>query len=224
MLKNSFCRSDSITTWRTLGLALAGGIVIEAGLYLFSKGLQYLSGQQNKEPVFKTLFFPDAKIACKDHFTQRHGCTRSVCRFSHDENLSYGQLLKYLSSATHSIDVAVYCITGRELVAVLVELLHKSVIVRVITDDETAKESSSQVGFLRSQGIQVRQDRTPFYMHHKFFIVDGHTLINGSFNWTKSAITGNNENVTITNHRNIVAAYKAEYEKLWEKFDPQNYQ
>ena len=32
---------------------------------------------------------------------------------------------------------------------------------------------------------QVRADHTPHHMHHKFCILDGSVLMNGSFNWTQ---------------------------------------
>nr|KAG5713774.1 hypothetical protein BaRGS_024401 [Batillaria attramentaria] len=60
-------------------------------------------------------------------------------------------------------------------------------------------------------------------MHHKFVVVDDQLLINGSFNWTRNAITGNQENVIVTNHTRVVGAFKAEFEKLWEQFDPKNH-
>ena len=57
-------------------------------------------------------------------------------------------------------------------------------------------------------------------MHHKFVIVDGKTLINGSFNWTRQAVFGNNENVLITSDDLIVSKFKQEFNKLWDQFDP----
>ena len=56
-------------------------------------------------------------------------------------------------------------------------------------------------------------------MHHKFVIVDGYLLINGSFNWTRQAITGNHENILITDDSQLVRPYKQEFEKLWKEFD-----
>lgn len=58
-------------------------------------------------------------------------------------------------------------------------------------------------------------------MHHKFAIVDGSLLVNGSFNWTRNAILGNNENVQLVYDTNMVQTYKTEFEKLWRVFDPQ---
>ncbi len=70
-------------------------------------------------------------------------------------------------------------------------------------------------------GIQVRIGGSDsFYMHHKFAIVDDCHLINGSFNWSRSAITWNNENLLLTNHPEVVGTYKREFEKLWAKYEP----
>ena len=56
-------------------------------------------------------------------------------------------------------------------------------------------------------------------MHHKFALIDGKYLVNGSFNWTRQAVTGNNENVLITSDNNLVNAFKMEFNKLWKQFD-----
>ena len=66
-------------------------------------------------------------------------------------------------------------------------------------------------------GIQVRQNHgSSFFMHHKFALIDDKYLVNGSFNWTRQAVTGNNENVLITSDCNIVNAFKMEFNKLWK--------
>jgi len=69
-------------------------------------------------------------------------------------------------------------------------------------------------------GIVVRTDTSSFFMHHKFVIIDGTLLVNGSFNWTKQAITGNQENLLLTNNQGIVQPYLIEFNRLWAMFDP----
>ena len=73
--------------------------------------------------------------------------------------------------------------------------------------------------FVGVLGIQVRRNNHTFLMHHKFVIVDGEILINGSFNWTRKAVFGNNENILITKENAIVSKYIQEFNKLWDKFD-----
>lgn len=69
-------------------------------------------------------------------------------------------------------------------------------------------------------GIQVRYGQQSYLMHHKFAVVDQWLLINGSFNWTRQAIAGNNENVFITDNASIVTPYSKEFERLWALFNP----
>ena len=47
--------------------------------------------------------------------------------------------------------------------------------------------------------------------------MDSSLLINGSFNWTSSAVMGNNENVVVTNNPHIVAKFVGEFSKLWQQ-------
>ena len=69
-------------------------------------------------------------------------------------------------------------------------------------------------------GINVRTDSSSYLMHHKFVLIDGTILINGSFNWTRQAISGNQENLLITNNEKLVNCYLKEFEKLWLQFEP----
>ena len=73
---------------------------------------------------------------------------------------------------------------------------------------------------MREGGVFVRGKKQPFLMHHKFCIVDSDLLINGSFNWTETAVMGNNENVVISNNTKVVSCFVKEFEKLWSKHAP----
>ncbi|KAK7111980.1 hypothetical protein V1264_011511 [Littorina saxatilis] len=118
------------------------------------------------------------------------------------------------------MDVCVFVMTSEDLVGIVLSMHQRGVIVRVITDDEQETISGSRVWALRKAGINVRTDHSSTYMHHKFVLVDGKLIINGSFNWTRTAIIGNQENVIVTNHQKIVSAFHSEFEKLWQQFDP----
>lgn len=56
-------------------------------------------------------------------------------------------------------------------------------------------------------------------MHHKTLIVDGETLVTGSFNWSQTAEFSNYENVVVLTgrkNRSLVRAFVAEHERLWD--------
>ena len=49
-------------------------------------------------------------------------------------------------------------------------------------------------------------------------MVDGRTVLNGSFNWTRSAVLNNREDVVISQDPNLARAFNAEFERLWRAF------
>ena len=48
--------------------------------------------------------------------------------------------------------------------------------------------------------------------------MDGATLLNGSFNWTRAAVLGNEENVVISSAPELVAAFQERFEALWKQY------
>ena len=55
-------------------------------------------------------------------------------------------------------------------------------------------------------------------MHHKFALFDGERLIHGSYNWTRGAADVNYENLVDTGDPDLIAAFAAEFERLWNRF------
>eukprot|EP00041_Stephanoeca_diplocostata_P002933 m.30708 g.30708 ORF g.30708 m.30708 type:complete len:86 (+) comp13895_c0_seq5:1379-1636(+) len=43
-------------------------------------------------------------------------------------------------------------------------------------------------------------------------------VCSGSFNWTRSAVLYNRENVIITKDRSVINAFAAEFAKMWELY------
>ncbi len=167
----------------------------------------------------KVLFFPDNSYHC--------GCllskNKAVCKCTNPTS-TFQSLLKILYSAKQSLDICMFVISSRELAEVAINLHKKGVIVRVITDVEKMEIMSSQVMSFRAAGIQVRNDKSSFLMHHKFAIIDNDILVTGSFNWTYQAVTGNKENVLTTSYAPIVKPYIEEFERLWVEYNPEKSQ
>ena len=53
-------------------------------------------------------------------------------------------------------------------------------------------------------------------MHHKFAILDNHTVLTGSYNWTPESEEQNYENLLVLREPAQVEAYQREFEALWE--------
>lgn len=200
--------------------------VVFQTVYLFSKCFKGYydtwsasNASLRKPKIFhKVLFFPDSRLVCGKFFSSA-GCSYTKCRYAHYKT-SLSELLEYLNNATKSLDICVFTISCHELANAALKLHEVGIIVRIITNEEHEALSGSQIERFQSEGIRVRHDKTSFYMHHKFVVVDGSLLITGSFNWTRQAVTGNRENVLVTNNPEIVRPYVTEYEKLWQLYKP----
>ncbi len=123
-------------------------------------------------------------------------------------------------SAKRGIDVCVYTISDDRLTEVLIDAQRRGLKVRILSDNHKVHDSGSDVNRLRERGIDVRLDDTDFHMHHKFALFDGARLASGSFNWTRGASTGNEENLVVTDDVRLVRSFGARFEQLWGKFAP----
>lgn len=186
-------------------------------IYKTLKGSVQTAPKKTPKPS-QVLFFPDKNLVCKQ-FLFEGECNRRRCQFAHEET-SLSKLISVILEATESLDVCVFTINCRELADAVVKLHNDGVVVRVLTDDEQMGTSGSQIEKFRREGILVRHDLSSFFMHHKFAVIDRKQLVNGSFNWTRQAVTGNRENVVITNDQRVVTAFSEEFERLWEEYDP----
>lgn len=131
------------------------------------------------------------------------------------DSRSYQRLLEVIQSARKSIDVCVYTITDDRISRLLLQAHDKGLAVRVISDDEKSMDLGSDIIRLNQAGIPVAVDNSSDHMHHKFAILDQTTLLNGSFNWTRSASSSNSENVVITTNPSLIHAFQQEFDRLW---------
>jgi len=56
-------------------------------------------------------------------------------------------------------------------------------------------------------------------MHEKFVLIDNETLLNGSYNWSTAAATGNKENIVITDSSKLIRKFSHEFTLLFASKD-----
>lgn len=117
-----------------------------------------------------------------------------------------------------SMDICVFTIADDRLTESLVATHRRGVRVRIITDNDKRFDDGSDVARLAGAGIEVRLDRSPYHMHHKFAIFDGSTVANGSFNWTRTASTSNFENLVVSSEPYLVRVFGGQFERMWSEF------
>lgn len=128
-------------------------------------------------------------------------------------------LASQLEAARRSIDAAVFTITDDSITETLITAHKRGIAVRIISDDDKAGDRGSDIWRLQRAGIAVRTDHAPTWMHHKFAVIDGATLLNGSYNWTRAGARDNHENFLATADPTLVRHYADAFERLWAEFD-----
>ena len=82
----------------------------------------------------------------------------------------------------------------------------------VILDKSQRTRKYSSVTFLYNPGIPVKIDAQHAIAHNKVMIIDGETVITGSFNFTKAAEENNAENLLVIRDRRL----DERYTKNWQ--------
>lgn len=114
------------------------------------------------------------------------------------------------------IAVAVYSINNVKIVNALKRAHARKAKLRILTDRLQAAGPSSKVIELKSAGINVKVHSKHKIMHNKFLLADDKIAISGSYNFTEPASKSNDENCIVMKEPNAIAAYKNQFEKLWE--------
>ena len=129
-------------------------------------------------------------------------------------------ITKHISTAKQDLLVCVFTISDDIITESLIAAHHKGVAIRVITDNEKSFDKGSDIAQLAREGIALRMDTSPNHMHHKFMVVDQHSVLTGSYNWTRGAARFNHENIIVTKDPTTVRAFTHEFNKLWPTMAP----
>ena len=123
-------------------------------------------------------------------------------------------LMRELEKAEFSVDVMAFSFTGAELAAKLRELCRRGIRVRCLFDYGQAGNKASRDGYLRKIGAQVYYSpNRSGKMHHKVFIIDGKTVITGSYNFSKNAESRNDENILLLRSEAAAKLYTGEMDR-----------
>jgi phosphatidylserine/phosphatidylglycerophosphate/cardiolipin synthase-like enzyme len=112
-----------------------------------------------------------------------------------------------LGHVKRSILVQAYSFTSAPIAKAMLGAQKRGVQVQVILDKSQRGEKYSSADFLANQGVPTMIDANHAIAHNKVMIIDGETLITGSFNFTKAAQTQNAENLLIIYDPALAAMY-----------------
>lgn len=124
-------------------------------------------------------------------------------------------IISLIKKSKHNIEVCVFTISDDKITHALVDACRRGVAVKVISDNDKSHDKGSDIEFLSRQGIAVKLDQSPNHMHHKFAIFDRQNIVNGSFNWTRSASNYNEENIVVSNDQSLLKQFSQSFDSLW---------
>lgn len=124
-------------------------------------------------------------------------------------------IIKNINQAEAFINIAMYTFTDKEILLSLINAQERGVKVRVYLDRSQIESTYSISRLLVQKGIKIRISTNNYIMHNKFAIIDNRLLLTGSYNWTASANSRNDENLMVIDDPEIIARYQNQFEKLW---------
>ena len=154
--------------------------------------------------IFPLSLLAEEKATCpiSVYFSPHGGCTDAIIR--------------ELNSAKSSILVQAHVFTSAPIAKGLLNAHKRKIKVEVILDKiNIAKKSYSAATFFFNQGIPVRIDSAHAIARNKIMIIDGETVITGSFNFTKAAEENNAENLLIIHDKKLADLYT----KNWQEHE-----
>jgi phosphatidylserine/phosphatidylglycerophosphate/cardiolipin synthase-like enzyme len=116
-------------------------------------------------------------------------------------------VVKTINSARKTVLVQAYCFTSAPIAKALLNARKRRVDVRVILDKGQVTQRYSSASFFTNVGVPARIDSAHAIAHNKVMIVDGSTVITGSFNFTRAAEERNAENLLIIRDKSLAAVY-----------------
>lgn len=125
------------------------------------------------------------------------------------------RVVALIESAQQSVAFLAFVLTSEEIAGALEAKAAAGVEVRGVMDGGQAGNLGSRHQELLQAGVDVRLDGNADRMHHKVIVIDGMWVITGSYNFSRSAETQNDENLIVLRDTAAAAAYLSEFERVF---------
>lgn len=143
------------------------------------------------------------------------GDAQVINAFAPDDTIT-DEIVARLDAAEQRIDMMAFAFTSDPVAGALIEARQRGLPVRAVMESRNVRGTGSDFNTVRDAGIDIHPDGNCYIMHHKVIIIDGRTVITGSFNFTRSAQDQNDENVLIIEDPILAARYLEEFERVYQ--------
>ncbi len=128
-------------------------------------------------------------------------------------------LASAIDAAERSLDIAAFELNSKLIYEAILAAQRRGVATRIVTDDRhgLGDDSNTALRDLRAAGLPIVADNRSGLMHNKFIIIDESAVWTGSWNYTLNGTYRNNNNVLVLESAQAAAAYKSEFDEMFER-------
>jgi phosphatidylserine/phosphatidylglycerophosphate/cardiolipin synthase-like enzyme len=167
------------------------------------------------EEMFLENRFGENTLSETPHPTLTIDGTRLDTFFSPDDGVA-NQIATVLSGAEESIFFLAFSFTSNDLGAIVRVKEQDGLTVQGVMDEEQiASNQGTEYDPFKQAELDVRIDSIDGQMHHKVFIIDEAIVVIGSYNFSQSAETRNDENTLIIYNEAIAEQFVMEFQRVW---------
>jgi len=153
--------------------------------------------------------------------TERKSVGSKTLRFSPEEDC-FAFLLNELSLARSSVYIAMFAFSDNRIAHYLKVLSSKGVKIFILVDKDWNLSSIYSDIDDMSRYTYLRLDVSEALLHEKFIIIDEKVLVTGSYNYTASAQTRNDEYIFKTRNKILLNRFTHHFLNLWEISNPES--
>lgn len=213
-MHNKFCIVDGHHVWT------GSTNITENGMYRNDNNALLIASSllaENFVLEFEEMFFHRRFGARSPKNTKypalQLGNTRIECYFAPEDG-ARAPIIATIQGARQGVDFMAFSFTCQDIADAVAERAGAGVRVRGLFEARNVHSRHSRDDFLRERGVEIFLDKNPYNMHNKVMIVDGRTVITGSYNFSRNAETQNDENVLILHDLGLAARYTERFETL----------
>lgn len=135
--------------------------------------------------------------------------------FSPDDGAA-DQIVDEIAAAQVSVNFLAYSFTNDDIAEAVRRRADLGVAVRGVFDAEQVDSNTGgEFEAFTAEGYLVRRDGLDGLMHHKVIIIDGRTVITGSYNFSASAERRNDENLVVIHDETLAGQYLERFELIY---------
>jgi phosphatidylserine/phosphatidylglycerophosphate/cardiolipin synthase-like enzyme len=122
------------------------------------------------------------------------------------------KLVGLVDGAKKSVRFIIFTYTDNDLANAMIGRFKAGVDVAGVIENRGASQGALVP--LACAKVPVKVDGNKYTMHHKVIVIDGSIVVTGSFNFTKSADTVNDDNVIVIYDSALAKQYLAEFDRI----------